>query len=156
MAAIVGTNCARPIPTSATSLRLELRSPTSVDSGAAVPLLLTLVNKGDQAIELPLIGLPGSVGTAFDIVALDVNGREVWRAARPLPPSTPRLQNIYVGTSHNVTLHVGESVEWWAVWETGSARAAPIRPGQYRLEGSVPLDSGAVVIRSNKRSLIVR
>jgi hypothetical protein len=137
------------------SLSLVLDLPDSVWAGEVVPMRLTVVNRGPEAVEL-FVGR--SVGarsnTVFDIHVFDANGRLVWRRL-----TRPRASDGFVvatiGVAESVLLAPSGTRAWWDTWHQHDLTGTPVGPGRYSVVGILPRET-APPLRSGPRQLVVR
>lgn len=110
------------------SLTLEIDVPPEVPAGEPVPITLRAKNLGAQPLDLYLRGRE----IAFDIIVTGAGG-VVWR----------RLEGRKAAAILQVrTLRPGESLELSDTWGQQTSRGIPAGPGDYMVEGSLPMEAG--------------
>ena len=109
------------------SLAVELVVPDSVLAGVPVPITIRLRNTSEAPIDLRLMGRE----IVFNVVVTDSSGTVVWE----------RLEGEHVmGILRLDTLGPGAVIELGAEWEQRASDDAPVPPGSYTVQGSVPTD----------------
>lgn len=111
----------------ADTLAVELESPYEVGSGEVVRLTIRLRNTAERPIALHLLGRE----IAFDLVVRDAGGAVVWE----------RLEGETVMAILRLeTLGPGEALVLEGTWDQRTHEGAPVPPGAYSVQGSVPTD----------------
>ncbi|HEX6941092.1 MAG TPA: BsuPI-related putative proteinase inhibitor [Longimicrobiales bacterium] len=126
------------------SLRFTIRAPDRAAPGEPVPIELRLVNVGPDTVTLYLLGRE----IAFDIEVRDAAGAILWR----------RLEGAVVPQILQVrALAPGEALTLADAWPQRDNRGAPVPPGEYAIQGSLPTDApeplrtGTTTVRIRER-----
>jgi len=108
----------------ADTLLLRVVAPEEVAAGQPVPVTLRVENVSGRDLELELRGRT----IAFDLVAFDNTGSEVWRRLHDASiPGILRLER----------LEAGATLELTATWDQRSNTGDPVPAGSYALRGEL-------------------
>lgn len=102
----------------------------SVARGEPVTLRLVLHNRGSGARQLQC---PSA--RTYDLRVLAPDGGEIWRWSRG---------RVFAQMLTDVAVGPGESREFRVTWDQRSSDGAPVPPGRYQAEGSIPALGGEI------------